>query len=151
MPLRFDAVKNLVKVTVSTGYDNTATTVVLNSGQGALLPAPPFNATWWNSTDYGDPSDDPNVEIIRVYAVAGDTLSILRAQENTVTATTKNTASKTYSMIAGLTALAMATIATALLEGSDGLNQLQTDLGLLIQTLVAEGIEVPDALHAYLN
>ena len=24
--------------------------------------------TWWNSTDYPDPSDDPNSEIVRVTA-----------------------------------------------------------------------------------
>ena len=40
-----DAVYNLTKVIVSTGYDSNATSIVLNSGQGALLPAQPFNLT----------------------------------------------------------------------------------------------------------
>ena len=98
-----DLFKNFAKVTVSTGYDASATSVVLSGGHGAKLPAAPFNATWWNSTDFADPTDDPNVEIVRVTAVASDTLTVTRGQEG-ITASTKNTASKTYKMIAGLTA-----------------------------------------------
>ena len=98
-----DNFKNFAKVQVSTGYDASATSIALTAGHGAKLPAPPFNATWWNSTDFPDPSDDPNVEIVRVTAIATDTLTVTRAQEST-SASTKNTASKTYRMIAGLTA-----------------------------------------------
>ena len=98
-----DTFKNFAKVTVSTGYDASATSIVLSGGHGAKLPTPPFNATWYNSTDYPDPSDDPNVEIVRVTAIATDTLTVTRAQEST-SASTKNTASKTYKMVAGLTA-----------------------------------------------
>ena len=64
-----DLFKNFAKVTVSTGYDASATSVALSAGHGARLPAAPFNATWWNSTDFADPSDDPNVEIVRVTAL----------------------------------------------------------------------------------
>ena len=101
--MALDLFKNFAKVTVSTGYDAAATSVVLSGGHGTKLPTAPFNATWWNSTDYPDPSDDPNVEIVRVTAIATDTLTVTRAQEST-SASTKNTASKTYRMIAGLTA-----------------------------------------------
>jgi hypothetical protein len=101
-----DAAKNFAKVTLSTGYSSAATTVVLNSGDGLKLPAAPFNATWWNFTDFPDPSDDPNVEIVRVTAIATDTLTITRAQEATAAAN-HNTAGKTYKMIAGLTAKVM--------------------------------------------
>lgn len=97
-------VKNFAKVTVSTGYDNDDTSIVLSSGHGALLPTVPFNVVWWNSTDYSDPSDDPNVEIVRVTARSTDTLTVTRAQEGT-SGSTKNTSAKTYKMIAGLTAL----------------------------------------------
>ncbi len=101
-----DAVKNFAKVTVSTGYDAAATSIALQSGDGARLPAPStdgaFNLVWWNSTDYADPSDDPNKEIVRCTARSTDTLTVTRAQEGTV-ATTKNTASKTYKMILALT------------------------------------------------
>lgn len=103
-----DAAKNFGKVTVSTGYDASAVSVVLSTGDGAKLPTVPFNATWWNATDYPDPSDDPNVEIVRVTGIATDTLTVTRAQEST-SASTKNTAGKTYKMLAGLTAKAINT------------------------------------------
>ena len=105
----FDNSKNFAKATVSTGYNNSADVIVLQSGQGALMPTSPFQATWWNSTDYADPSDDPNKEIVRVTNVNGDTLTLANvagnrtAQEGT-SATNKNTAGKVYKIIAGLTA-----------------------------------------------
>lgn len=99
--MSLDNVANLVKRIVSTGYSSTDTTIVLNSGNA--LPAAPFNASWWNVTDYADPSDDPNAEIVRVTGISGNTLTIVRAQEGT-SASTKNTAGKTYQMIAGITA-----------------------------------------------
>lgn len=98
-----DSAVNFAKVTVSIGYNNVATSIALNVGNGALLPAAPFNVVWWNSTDYPDPSNDPNVEIVRVTNIAGDTLTITRAQEGTA-ASTKNAAGKVYLMTAGLTA-----------------------------------------------
>jgi hypothetical protein len=98
-----DNFKNFAKVTVSTGYDASATSIALTTGHGVKFPAPPFNATWWNSTDYPDPSDDPNVEIVRVTAIVTDTLTVTRAQES-ISASTKNASGKTYRMVAGLTA-----------------------------------------------
>jgi len=101
--MALDLFKNFAKVTVSIGYDASATSIALTAGHGARLPTAPFNATWWNSTDYPDPSDDPNVEIVRVTNISTDTLTVTRAQEST-SASTKNTGSKTYRMIAGITA-----------------------------------------------
>lgn len=102
-----DAVKNFAKVTVNTGYDESATEIVLSSGHGAKLPDPStageFNLVWWNSTDYEDPSDDPNVEVVRCTARSTDTLTVTRNQEGSG-ASTKNTATKTYKMILALTA-----------------------------------------------
>lgn len=101
--MALDLFKNFAKGTVSTGYDASATSVVLSGGHGAKLPTAPFNATWWNSSDYPDPSDDPNVEIVRVTNIATDTLTVTRGQEGT-SASTKNTAGKVYRMVAGITA-----------------------------------------------
>lgn len=104
MPL--DSVKNFAKVTVNQGYDSSATSIVLASGHGAKLPAPAsdgaFNLVWWNATDYGDPSDDPSVEIVRCTARSTDTLTVTRAQEST-SASNKNTSGKTYKMVLALT------------------------------------------------
>src|SRR5581483_8497522 len=102
--MAFDSVVNFGKVTVSIGYDSSAISIVLNSGDGAKLPSTtPYNIIWWNSTDYVDPTDDPNVEIVRVTARSTDTLTVTRAQEGT-SASNKNTAGKTYKMILALTA-----------------------------------------------
>ncbi len=105
--MALDAVKNFARVTVSTGYDASATSIALTGGHGALLPAPAtdglFNLVWWNSTDYSNPSDDPNKEIVRCTARSTDTLTVTRAQEGT-TGSTKNTSSKTYKMVLATTA-----------------------------------------------
>ncbi|SRR5579885_2484752 len=97
-----DAVANFIKLQVSQGYDQNATSIVVSSG-GSSLPSVPFNMTWWDSTTYPDPSDDPNVEIVRVTAVNGNTLTVTRGQEGT-TASTKNTAGKVYRLMLGITA-----------------------------------------------
>jgi hypothetical protein len=108
-----DPVKNFAKVTVSIGYNAVATSIVLSTGDGALLPQPSsdgaFNLVWWNSTDYADPSDDPNKEIVRCTTRSTDTLAVTRAQEGT-SASTKNTAGKTYKMILAPTAKMIADI-----------------------------------------
>lgn len=132
--MALDNATNFAKVTVSTTYDDDDTSIVLTGGHGALLPSVPFNAVWWNSTDYSDPSDDPNKEIVRVTAISTDTLTVTRGQES-ITATTKNTGGKTYKMIAGLTALGANLIVTgptsatdntiARYDGTDG-NTVQT-------------------------
>jgi hypothetical protein len=46
-----DAVANFVQVQASTGRTSSATSIILQSGQGSKLPATPFNIIWWNSTD----------------------------------------------------------------------------------------------------
>lgn len=96
-------VTNFAKVTVNTGYDSTATSIVLLSGHGAKLPSTfPFPLVWWNATDFGSPEDDPLVEIISVTARSTDTLTVIRGQDGTA-ASNHNTAGKTYRMILTLT------------------------------------------------
>lgn len=96
-------ITNFGKVTVSLGYGNADTTIVLTAGHGSRLPSSfPFPLTWWNATDYADPADDPNKEIITVTTRSGDTLTITRASEAT-SASAKNTAAKTYKMVMGIT------------------------------------------------
>ena len=101
-----DQVANFKKVTVSTGYNNTATSIVLATSQGAELPDPSgdnYNVVWWDSTNYPDPADDPNVEIVRVTAKSTDTLTVTRNQEGSG-ASNKNNADATYKMILAHTA-----------------------------------------------
>jgi len=97
-----DPVRNKARVTVAAGYDAAAVNISLVSGETSKLPVPasegPFNMIWWNGTDYSDPIDDPNYEVIRVPSWVGDVLTnILRAQEGTV-ASNHNLSNKTYRM-----------------------------------------------------
>lgn len=107
--MALDQVINFGKVTVSLGYDASATSIALSAGDGAKLPnaaSGQYNLVYWDSTTYPDPSDDPNVEIVRVTSgggAAGDTLTVTRAQEGT-SASSKNTLGKTYKMVLALTA-----------------------------------------------
>lgn len=98
-----DAAKNFAKGTLDQGYDDAATSITLASGDGARFPAAPFNAVWWNATDFPDPADDPSVEIIRVTTKSTDTLTIQRAREGTG-AVTHDDEGKVYRLIAGPTA-----------------------------------------------
>jgi len=101
-----DPVKNFAIVTVSTGYAAGATSIVLSSGDGAKLPAPStdgaFNLVWYNSSDYPNPADDPNVEIVRCTGRSTDTLTVTRAQEGTADVN-HNTGGKTYKMLLSIT------------------------------------------------
>jgi hypothetical protein len=98
-----DNTVNFGRVTVLAGHNASDVSIALQSGNGALLPVAPFNVVYWNSTDYADPSSDPNKEIVRVTAGGGggggDTLTVIRGQEGTA-GSTKNTAGKTYQMVA---------------------------------------------------
>ena len=136
-----DPVVNKGKVTVSTGYNSTATSIVLATGQGAELPDPvvdgAYNLPWWDSTNYNDPADDPNFEIVRVTGPAGtgDTKTIVRAQEGTA-ATNKNNADATYKMHLGVTAKTITDLiadvekaATVIVGKSGHVDYLTTDYG----------------------
>ena len=116
-----DPVKNFGKVTLFAGYNASATVVALQTGHGAKLPDPgvsgAFNLVWWNFTDYPDPSDDPNVEIVRCTARAGDTLTITRAQESTG-ASTHNASGKVHKMILAFTEKTMTDLQTLITGGT---------------------------------
>lgn len=94
------------EATVSTGYDASATSIVLTTGHGARFPAVPFYLTWYNFTDFPYSAQsgmslqatlDPNQEIVLVTNRTDDTLTVTRGQQGT-SASTKNTALKTYKM-----------------------------------------------------
>lgn len=96
-------VTNFGKVTVSTGYDAAATSIALTAGHGSRLPSTfSYPLVWWNSTDYPDPADDPNREIVTVTNRSGDTLTVTRGAESSG-ASTKNTPGKTYKMALTIT------------------------------------------------
>lgn len=104
-----DHAVNFAKVRVVGNYDESATEISLEEGDGARLPDTPFNAVWWNASDFPDPADDLEVEVVRVTDNTDDVLTVTRAQEGRA-ARSHNLAGKTYQMIAGLTALAWTTM-----------------------------------------
>lgn len=96
-------VSNFGKATVSTTYGSAEVTIVLTTGHGSRFPSTfPYNLTWWNATDYPDPADDPNREIVTVTNRVTDTLTVTRGAELSG-ASTKNTVGKTYKMFQGVT------------------------------------------------
>jgi len=102
-----DLFKNFAKSTLASGITSGATSLSVASGHGTRFPTVPFNAVLWNKTDFADPSDDSNHEIVRVTAISTDTFTITRGQEGT-TGVAHNTGGKTYGIIVGLTAKSLA-------------------------------------------
>jgi len=62
----------------------SGTSLTVGSGQGALFPLPPFNATVWAT---GATPTTANAEIVRVTGRATDTFTIVRAQEGSTART----------------------------------------------------------------
>ena len=77
-----DSHKNFPYSTVATAPipATSGTSLVLAAGGGALMPVVPFNAPIWPT---GVQPLASNAEIVRVTAIAGDTLTISRQQEGT--------------------------------------------------------------------
>jgi hypothetical protein len=80
----FDNHRNLAVSTVATAPSpaTSGLTLTLAAGEGARMPAVPFNATVWPSSTLPTPI---SAEIVRVTAMSGDQVTaMLRAQEGTV-------------------------------------------------------------------
>ena len=114
---QLDALTNVASCVV-TGFAAAATSVTVNTGCGATLPAVSFNASVCNTTDYPVSCRttagviDPNYEVVRVTARATDTLTITRAQEGTADVA-HNTGAKVY-WLSTFTAKTVTDINTAL-------------------------------------
>lgn len=92
-------VRNFAVCIVDGLYSSSQTTITLQAGEGAKLPNPAtegeFDLTWFNFTDYPNPADDPNKEIVTVTARTGDVLTLATRTGGT----SKNLSGKTYLMI----------------------------------------------------
>lgn len=134
-----DPVVNFGKAIVSTGYSNLDTVILLATGHGSKLPNPytdgPFNIIWYDSSTYGDPSDDPNVEIVRCTVRDGDILTVTRGQEGTL-ASNKNTPTNVYNMILSATKKTITDIKTEYESGVSTHSALSTGVhGVGISTV----------------
>jgi hypothetical protein len=111
--MALDDFKNFAVSTLTAGINSSATSLTVQSGQGARFATPSFNATIWQSTDYTSAYEAfwaGQAEIVRVTNISTDTFTITRGQEGT-TAVNLNTSGKTYSILGGVTDLTMAAIA----------------------------------------
>lgn len=80
--MSFDALKNFSygQVLGAPIPAGGGTSLTLAAGQGAAMPAPPFNAVVWPAAAIPLSS---NAEIVRVTNIVGDVLTITRQQEGT--------------------------------------------------------------------
>ncbi len=135
--MALDPVLNFAKVDVDGGFAAAATAITLIAGEGAKLPQPTtdgeFNLTWWDESVFSDPSDDPNVEIVRVTARATDALTVVRAQEGTAD-TSKNTGGSTYKMVLSPT--------------KKKVDDIEESVGIQLVPQTTHGFSVGDALRS---
>ncbi len=80
--MAFDNHKNFAYSTVATAPSpaTSGTSLVIQSGDGAIFPAVPFNAVIWPVSVSPSVAD---AEIVRVTGKSTDTLTIVRTQEGT--------------------------------------------------------------------
>ena len=118
--MALDRSSNFAKTTI-TGIASGATEVVLDDATNFLDPASgEYNCVIWEISNYGNPADDPNKEIVRATALSGSTLTITRAQEGT-TASNHNTSGETYAIANVLTSKMIDDVDTEL-DGAVGMN-----------------------------
>lgn len=109
MTVLLDQVVNFGKGTLAGTLNSSATSFTLASGNGAKFPSfggslPSYNVIIWNWTDFKDPMDDPNHEVIRINGRSSDTFSpVVRGQEST-SAVGHETPDKEYKVALVLTA-----------------------------------------------
>lgn len=70
--------KNFAYSTLAATASTAATTLTVATGEGALFPTAPFNATLWPANVQPLAT---NAEIVRVTAISGDVFTVTRAQE----------------------------------------------------------------------
>lgn len=100
---------NFFSSTLSSGIDNTTTSVGLDAVPSSLSEALGVGPVWGVIYDdaFTDPSDDSNAEFVRVEDVSGNTLTVVRGQEGT-SAVSHNAGGSTYRFIGGPSAAAVA-------------------------------------------
>lgn len=113
--MAFDAHANFAVSAVATAPSpaTSGTSLVVTAGHGVRFPAVPFNATICPAATQPDPS---NAEIVRVTAIATDTLTIVRAQGGT----SARTVVATDQIFAGITAKTLTDIESALGDTPQG-------------------------------
>lgn len=95
--MALDKFSNTGLSTLASGIDASQLTATLTAGTGSRFPADTFNVVIWASSDFANPIDAADREIVRCTSRTGDVLTIVRGQEGT-TGVAHNTPGKTYSV-----------------------------------------------------
>jgi hypothetical protein len=77
---------NFAYATLTSGINSTATSLGVQTGEGARFPATPFFAVLWDYESYIDSSQayqNSKAEIVKVTDITTDTFTIERAQKDT--------------------------------------------------------------------
>lgn len=114
--MALDTFVNHGKATVASGFSTGIVSISLTAGH--TLGAGPANYVVYNSTDYTDPTDDANREVIRG-TVSGNTLTPSARGAEGTTDVAHNTGGKTYTIIQPLTAKTLNTDLAATFQGLD--------------------------------
>jgi hypothetical protein len=111
----FDAHRNFALGAVATPPNpaSSGASMILSAGQGALMPAPPFNLIVFPA---GNAPSVTNAEIVRVTNVVNDTLTIARTQEGTPA----RTIIASDVVMAGITAKTLTDVERAISIGGSG-------------------------------
>ncbi len=82
------------------GIDSSATSIIV-ADASSFPTTGDFLVTIWNKETFPNPCDDPNVEIVKVTDVVGNTFTIVRGQEDTVGVAHSNSQSMEMLITAG--------------------------------------------------
>ena len=138
--------KNNAKTTINqTGGLNTTDLTVTVNDISKLSDTPDFLCTLWDKENYPDPSDDSNMEIIKITDINGSTLTIERGQEDST--------AKTHASGSAIEMLITAGIFTEIEDAITGSGHTQNT-----DTKLDEGgtneisvSEIPKALDTYVE
>ena len=105
---------------LTAGIASGVTSLTLSDASLFPTPTEGYNAVLWDSSVYGNPAKDANVEIVRVTEKSTNTLTITRGQESTADVN-HNTGGHTYSLAISLTEKTLDDIETLIAGKADAL------------------------------
>lgn len=136
--MALDNFANFARGTLSSTLAAGATSVALTAGHGARMPAGAANYVIWNLTDFPDPSDDTDKEIVRG-TISSDTLTSLTRGVEGTSDVNHTTGGKTYGVMATLTAK---TLVTDLAATYAALGTSPSFTGLTVSGLTADRVPI---------
>jgi hypothetical protein len=83
--MAIDRFTDFVVIDIAGAYSDVDVSVAISIGAVSILPTEfPFYLVWWDAVTYTTPTADANREIVKVTAIVGTDLTIVRGQKNTI-------------------------------------------------------------------